>query len=449
MVRTHVQSKSPLPVVAAPRRVLVVSPHFPPVNAPDHQRIRTALPHLVALGWQAEVLVVDPTRVNHPQDPLLAATLPPELAVHTTSAWAPRLGLGNLGWRCLTAMAQAGNTLLAGGKFDLVFFSTTIFPVLVLGPYWQRRFGVPYVVDFQDPWRVGAAPPGQHRPGGRLKYALDKALAAQLEPRVMRNVNQVVVVSAAYGDTLHQRYPWLRPDQITVLPFGAPEADFAALPHLPVAQSQFDPADGHRHWVYVGRGGPDMALALEGLFLALARLRQRCPDLVNALRLHFIGTSYAPAGRAVPSVAPIAAACGVADLVQEQPQRVPYFQAQRLLVDSSAVLLMGSTDPAYTASKLYPAVLARRPLLAVFHRASSVVDILRRTQAGTVVTFDGTTRPTALATTLEPTLEQLLAAPVTAPPTRWDAFAPHTAAAMTRTLVQVFNRCLPPPPPLP
>ncbi|NJM63821.1 MAG: hypothetical protein HC849_32625, partial [Oscillatoriales cyanobacterium RU_3_3] len=35
----------------------------------------------------------------------------------------------------------------------LVFFSTTIFPVMLLGKRWWQKFGVPYVLDFQDPWR--------------------------------------------------------------------------------------------------------------------------------------------------------------------------------------------------------------------------------------------------------------------------------------------------------
>ena len=42
------------------RRVLFVSPHFPPINAPDAQRIRTMLPYLESLGWEAEVLAVEP-----------------------------------------------------------------------------------------------------------------------------------------------------------------------------------------------------------------------------------------------------------------------------------------------------------------------------------------------------------------------------------------------------
>jgi hypothetical protein len=429
------------------RRVLMVSPHFPPINAPDHQRIRTALPYLADCGWQAEILTVRPEEIPHPQDLLLQRSLPDNLPIHTAAALPQRftrwVGLGNVGWRCLPYLAQVGNRVLAQTAFDVIFFSTTIFPVMMLGPYWQRRFGIPFVVDFQDPWRVESAPAGQHRPGGRLKYALDKSLAAFWEPRVLRRVSEIVSVSPAYPLALQRRYRWLRPEQLHVLPFGAPTADFAQLPHLPVQQTHFDPTDGRQHWVYVGRGGPDMALALRGLCLALRRVRSHHPHLADRLQLHFIGTSYAPAGRATQTVAPIAAACGVADLVTEHPQRVPYFEAQKLLTDSDVVLLIGSTDAQYTASKLYPAVLANRPMLAIFHAASSVVDILRQTQAGQVVTFDEQTNPEHLAAQLVPQLQALLTcAPHPPPPTDWDAFAPYTAQAMTRQLCQIFDRCV-------
>ena len=49
--------------------------------------------------------------------------------------------------------------------------------------------------------------------------------------------------------------------------------------------------------------------------------------------------------------------------------------------------IFGSDDPGYTASKIYPYILAEKPLLAIFHEESSVVRILQETNAGTVVTF--------------------------------------------------------------
>ncbi|MEB3356837.1 MAG: glycosyltransferase [Synechococcales bacterium] len=431
------------------RRVLIVSPHFPPTHAPDHQRIRTALPHLAEFGWEAEILTVDPREVPHGIDAQLAQVLPEDLAIHRTAALPYRftrlLGFGNVGWRCLPYLLQTGNRLLAQKRFDLIFFSTTIFPVMILGPYWQRRFGIPFAVDFQDPWRVDKVPEGEHRPGGRLKYAVDKFLAAFWEPRVMQWVSQVIAVSPAYPPLLQRRYPWLQADQFTVLPFGAPEADFEQLAQLSISQTHFDPQDGCQHWVYVGRGGPDMAIALQSLFLALQSLRASLPNLETRLQLHFIGTSYAPAHRAIKTIEPLAAACGVADLVTEHTQRVPYFEAQKLLTDSDVILLIGSADPRYTASKLYPAVLAKKPILAIFHEESSVIGILNQVGIGGAIAFNATTSPDTLSQQIYPHLQALLShATPPVPATDWNAFAPYTAHAMTQTLCQVFDRCLPP-----
>jgi hypothetical protein len=74
---------------------------------------------------------------------------------------------------------------------------------------------------------------------------------------------------------------------------------------------------------------------------------------------------------------PIARECGVDEAVTEMPGRLDYLDALGVLVDSSAILLLGSSERHYTASKLFPALLAKRPILALFNEASSVVSILR------------------------------------------------------------------------
>ena len=440
------QTPSPsYPTSASPlRRVLIVSPHFPPINAPDHQRVRTALPYLKEFGWEAHVLTIQPDKVEHLKDHHLQQTLPDDLEVTATSSLSAQLtrkfGLGNLGLRCLPFMAQAGDRLLANQTFDLVFFSTTIFPVMVLGDRWQRRFGVSYVLDFQDPWRVDAAPTSQ-RPGGRLRYAADKSLARILEPRAMRRVSQIISVSPSYPDCLQKRYSSLNADQFTVLPFGAPEQDFAQLATLGIQQSIFDPNDGKRHWVYVGRGGSDMAFALRSLFLAIRTDRDRQPQLWHDVRLHFVGTSYASGTRATKTVEAIAQEFGITDLVTEHPHRIPYFEAQQVLKDSNAILLIGSEDATYTASKLYPSILARKPILAIFHEQSSVVAILRQCHAGRVVPFSTNDTPANLQSQLTIHLQEFLQhAKGYQPEINWSAFQPYTAYEMTRKLCVVFDR---------
>ena len=113
---------------ATRRKVLVVSPHFPPVNAPDHQRIRIALPYFKSLGWDATVLTVAPNESAHPQDAYLSQLLPDDVEIVTVPAIPAKLtrkiGLGNLGLRCWPYVHEAGQELLREREYDLVFFST-------------------------------------------------------------------------------------------------------------------------------------------------------------------------------------------------------------------------------------------------------------------------------------------------------------------------------------
>ena len=78
--------------MAAPiKRVLIVSPHFPPINAPDHQRIRTALPFLEEYGWKAAVLAVHAKYVEGVEDSLLEKTFPATTRIVRTRALSVRL----------------------------------------------------------------------------------------------------------------------------------------------------------------------------------------------------------------------------------------------------------------------------------------------------------------------------------------------------------------------
>lgn len=427
------------------KSVLVVSPRFPPINAPDLHRVRHSLPYFEDYGWRAEVWRVDPDRVERERDPLLSRTLPDGANVQTVGAldpdWTRLIGLGSLPLRSLPYYFWHGTRRLAQGDVDLVYFSTTAYSVTILGRYWKQRFGVPYVIDMQDPWHTDyyvGKPAEEQPPKFWFSYRLNK----YLEPVAMRGVDGIISVSQGYCDTLQERYDNITPEMCEVIPFGAADVDFEVMEDSGVTQPFVDPNDDTIDVVYAGRGGHDMATAARGIFEALRRGREERPALFDSVQMHFVGTSYAPAGEGEKTIEPIAERCGVGDAVTERTDRIPYFQSLRLLRDADHLIVPGSEDPDYTASKLYPYILSRRPVLAVFNQSSSVVDILRDTGAGTAVTFDGDTSPEDLAERVceawTPMLERL---PFT-PDTDWDAFQPYTAEAMTRRQVEVFDRVL-------
>jgi len=310
-------------------RVLIVSPHFPPINAADHQRIRMSLPYFDEFGWEPVVLCINPNFVECIVDPHLDLTVPLNIEVIKCEAipqqTSRKLMMGNLAMRAMPFLMRAVSQYLKKNTIDLIYFSTTIFPVMALGRYWLKRYNIPYILDFQDPWlndyydRTNSPPPG-----GKVKYQLSQLLAKTLEPFTLKKASHIISVSPEYSKILMQRYAWLDKDQFTILPFGAPEQDFAILPSLNINQKIFDPHDGYKHWVYVGRGGDDMAFSLKSLFKAIQSHRQQASEAWQNIKIHFVGTKYSIFDNN-KEIEAIAKLYELEDLVTEHPQRIPYF----------------------------------------------------------------------------------------------------------------------------
>lgn len=371
------------------KRVLIISPHFPPVNAPDCQRVRMSLPYYRRFGWDPTVLAVHPRHRADWHDQSLLDSLPHDVPVHYSEAL-PReltrfIGIQNLGLRCLPFLNRDAHALLQGGRFDLVFFSTTQYLVTPLGRLWRHRFGVPYVVDLQDPWRSDYyEQPGAPQPPGGWKYQFARLTAWLFEEKTFAGAAAFMSVSHHYFRDLAARYPWFRSRLQQVIPFGGPQADFDFLRTNTAATAPLEPR-GCRHWVAAGSLGPGFGHALRVLFAGLRRLRESDPAAAARLRLHFIGTSYAPAEHAVPTAQPIAEAYGVGDLVRETPQRVGYLDSLRLMQRADGLLLLGSDDRAYSPSKLYPNYMAGRPMLALAHQGSLLGELLQQLHCATVI----------------------------------------------------------------
>ena len=247
-------------------------------------RVRLVLPYLSANGIDAEVLAVQPAVVAAPEDPWMAAGLPGDIPVHAVSGmglkWSRIPGLGSLSYRVMGALRSSGSRHLAGGikagkPFNLVYFSTTQFGVHSLGPFWKKRYGVPFVMDYQDSWVSDyyQQHPDVSPPGGRLKYRIARYLSQRAEPKVLRQCSGITSVSEAYPKQLHQRYDFLTDDwPVLVSPFPGDQRDLDRVGgDASITQHVFDSSDGLVHWVYVGRGGQDMHHAIRGLFLALKR----------------------------------------------------------------------------------------------------------------------------------------------------------------------------------
>lgn len=436
------------------RRLLLISPHFPPDTTAGAHRARLLAPHLPAHGWEPTVLTVDPRDYEGRLDPELATLVPEGLRVLRCRAlparWTRLLGIGDLGLRAWPGLARTAARLLSAERFDAVVI--TIYPTYpaLLGPRLRRRFGVPFVLDYQDPWvgSWGAAVGGGKGGAVDWKSRASRALALRLEPRAARAASALTAVSAATCEAVLERYPELAGLPYAEIPLGAEPADFGRVRERPRPNGHFDPEDGRFHLCYVGTLLPLGFETLRALFAAVARLRERRPDLYDRLALHFFGTSNQTAADAPGRALPVARELGVADRVDEVAPRIDYLDAARVQTQASALVLLGSSESHYTASKLFPALLSRRPLLALYHERSTVVEMLRRASpTARCVTYGDTARAGDRVDEIYAALAALVESPEAGPvPLDPQALAELSAAAMAGRLARVLDQIVEPRP---
>jgi hypothetical protein len=301
---------------------------------------------------------------------------------------------------------------------------------------------VPYVLDYQDPWvndyytRTRTRPPG-----GWLKFGFSQWIAKRREPEVLRKASGIVAVSLAYGATLAKNYPWFDARIVTFLPFGAAEADFAAARLHKPAQSLVPFGDGMIHFVYAGRCGPDMSTSLKIVFRAFKGFLAMRPEEAKRIRFHFIGTDYAPRPLGREWAMPVALEESVDAYVVEQCYRVPYFDALYYLIHANALIAVGSNDPTYSASKIFPYILARRPMILVFHKESPVLAMAEVMKCANRYAFKSAGDIDALAAKINDEwflggkMNEYVEADVS-------AFHPYSAESMTHRLAGCFDAAL-------
>lgn len=403
-------------------------------------RVRHMLNHIGKFDWEAEVVAVDPKYNDiYSKDELLIKTIPSSTKIHWVRAfkikYTRRVGLGSISMRSYIFYKKYVNKLLNEKKFDVIFFSTTAFHVMSLGPYWKRKFGIPFVLDIQDPWRSDYyldKPKSQRPPKFWISYYIDKFLEKNTVPQA----DALISVSNSYLDAFYERY--LELTKLTyVIPFSIDKIDFEVARSNKI-ETYFSFDSTKINIVYIGRGGHDLSFSIGVFFQALLLLKQIEPEIYSRIRCFFIGTSYAAKGCGMQTIKPIADKLGLGEKIIEVTDRIPYFNTLNLLKSADLFFLPGSIDEGYTASKIYPYVLAEKPIISIFHEKSSVVKILKDCTKASVVTFCDLKDNSLYEKVLQCLLLQIQNINV---PQKYDeiAFEPYMANSMTKKVVEVFN----------
>jgi hypothetical protein len=428
-------ASGPHMMVTGQRRVVLVAPEFPPSNSAGAHRPRLFAKHLPAFGWTPTVLTVRPEQIEGPVDPMLERLLDPALTIVRTAAIPikPLRIIGDLGLRSLPAHARALTSMIGRGNVGAVVLFGPPWFSFALGPMMKRRFGVPYVVDYIDPWITASS---ATRPFPEKAWFYHRAAAA-LEPGVLRSAAHVTAVSEGILEDLRSRYPWLEARRMSAMPYGAEPDDLEAAVRLGLTPPDFSSDDEDVTMSFTGAVQPTSHPLMTALLRALGAVDQSRPATRRRVRLRAYGTSNLTWGHGRHTILPMARQLGVDHLVSEIPERIPYLQAMSVLQACGIVLVMGSTDAYYHASKLYPAIVSGRPILAVCHHDSSIKRVVEQTGAGMCVAFSDPLELQSQVGEIAGAIESLAGGPRRTPDAA--AIEPFTARASTACLARVLD----------
>ena len=399
-------------------------------------------------GWELEVLTpraseIRQDAVDKDSEDFFPTTVP----IHEVGSFWRRgfemVGSRTHAWRTFPTVYRRGSELLATKDFGLVYFSTTTFVYFAIGRRWLKRFGVPYVLDFHDPWLKERAPNAP--PSGKWSRRLAERLLARLEREAVTHAAGLVSVSPRYIEVLRRRYEvacpaWLAAKRHAVIPFGALESDLNEARRLNKGSPKRE-RDTIRI-IYAGAGGQIMIRAFTLICQGLAKLRNQNNPMVDRARIELFGTTYGWREGDVKRLEQVAVKHNVGDLVKESPQRVSYRQSLELLLEADGALILGVNDEGYMPSKLFSYALSGQPLLASLRRESPAYSHFQGAPAlGHAIWFDAQSEmtPADVSRAVAAFLEEAAAQQTI---DRRGILEPYLAPAMARRHAELFEACL-------
>lgn len=384
------------------KRLLALAYFFPPLGGGGCQRTLKLVRYLEPLGWTSTVVTSrDPDYWI--LDPTLLEEVPPSTEVIraggvTSHRLLRLLSRGGLaierpqgrrdprwfrklrrlqswllipdGYRPWAREAErAAARRIQEGGVDAVWTTSSPESAHLAGLSLKRRFGIPWVADFRDPWvgRVTYRPPTHWHDARHLT----------LEREVVQAADRVTLVSEAMTSLYRQRYSETPADRFVTVPNGVDSDDWRRADLLP-PPSDGEVARDRSRFVLLHAGQLAHRPTARTLLAAARRVIEADPRAASELTLRFLGGNEELTREEYERE-------GLGGVVEILPSR-PHLQALASMRRAQGLLLLGhggDADALLYTGKIYEYLTSGRPLLGILDPGPAA-ELIRSADAGVV-----------------------------------------------------------------
>ena len=359
------------------KKLLILYPHWPPSNLAGVHRARLISNFLSDLNWHPIVLTVHEDFYEEELDWDFLKTVRPTTEVIKVKARpvkkTSRL-IGDIALRAFGRLKRKAVEIIHEQGVDFMWVPIPSFYSAIIARKVHNITKIPYGIDYIDPWVDSFV--GQKKLFS--KAWLSNQVAKVMEPYAVKKASLISGVDEAYYQPVLERNFQNRSIANVGMPYGFDPQDH---------QIHFDDlalpwATEEEVFLYAGAFLPKSHFFLRILFQTIRELEENGKWQKNR-KLYFLGTGYYP-GKQISNYSE---EYGISHIVTEINQRFPFLHVLFFLTQARGIMVLGSTEKHYTASKIFQSLLSKRPVFGIFHEESSVVDILKRSQAQNFLTL--------------------------------------------------------------
>jgi len=348
------------------KKILIIYPHWMPSNLVGAQRARLLANSLPELGWETHVLAVDPLFYEEPLIPELTKLVKPKVIVHLVNAkpiTSKKRLSGDLALRAFNPLKNKAIELIRSEKIDFVWLPIPSYYNALLGRPIHKATGVPFGIDYIDPWVNGF--PGQEKILSKAWIA--NQLAKILEPWALKKAALISGVAYEYyAPVIKRNFPNGNIEHCA-MQYGFDPFDYT----VKIEPKEKLWNNNTKAVIYAGAFLPKSHVFIQHLFKAISQLYNE-HKLPADLKLYFVGTG----AYKEKSILDYAKEFHIEHLVHEQRERISYLEVIHLLKKAYGILVIGSTEKHYTASKVFQSLLSNTPVYSIFHKESDAAKIL-------------------------------------------------------------------------
>lgn len=353
------------------KKLLIIYPHWIPSNLVGVQRARLIGNFLPKYGWQPIVVAVNPKYYEEPLVPELKKTVNDDVKVYWCDARKASSGhlIGDIALRGYKHLINKSIEVIIREKPDFIWSPLPSFYTALICRKVHDRTGIPYGLDYMDPWV-------HDFPGARFpnKAWMAKRVAQILEPIAVKKASLLTGVTELSYSPVIDRNPHLKGIVSGYMPLGFDPNDYN---HTPDNKRLLWSDDGEvLPIIYAGAFLPQSHFYIDLLFSVVADMRHD-GVLDTRIRFYFVGTGKGN----LKTIADYAAKYQIEDIVSENTERISYLEVLNNLSNAFGVLAIGNREPHYTASKIFQTVLSGKRVFPIFHRDSTVIEILKEANA--------------------------------------------------------------------